>query len=280
MNPMITKTLLPLVAALALAGCGSLAPAPSLPLPPVATSFPGQGAGPVASNAASDIDWRNFFTDARLKRLIDTALTNNRDLRVAVLNIEQARAQLQVRRADELPTVGAGVNASRAPGNNGSISSSYSAGLQITAYEFDFFGRVRNLSDAARAQLLATEEARKTVQISLVAAVAQAHLALQADEALLAVTQQTLVTRQESFQLTKLKFDNGATSELDLRQAESLLEAAKVALAQQTRQRALDENALVLLLGQPLPADLPPAGVLGSAAGHARPAGRPAFASC
>ena len=263
---MINKTLLPLAAALLLAGCGSLAPAPSLPLLPVATGFPGQGAGPVASNSASDIDWRNFFTDARLKRLIELALNNNRDLRVAVLAIDQARAQLQVRRADELPTVGAGINASRSPGSNGNIVSSYSAGLQITAYEFDFFGRVRNLSDAARAQVLATAEARKTVQISLVSAVAQAHLALQADEALLAATQQTLATRQESYKLTKLKLDNGATSELDLRQAESLLEGARVALAQQTRQRALDENALVLLLGQPLPADLPPPVVLGTAA--------------
>ncbi len=245
-----------LAAALVLAGCGSLTPPLSKADPQVAGSFPGQPAA-TGAPAAADIDWRQYYADARLKRLIEVALNANRDLRVAVLAIDQARAQLQLRRADELPTVNAGVNANRAPGNNGSISSTYTAGLQITAYEFDFFGRIRSLSDAARAQLLATTEARKTVQISLIAAVAQAHYALLADDALLALTQQTLRTRQDSLRLTKLKFDNGAASELDLRQAESLLEAARVSLAQQTRQRALDENALVLLLGQPLPADLP-----------------------
>ena len=258
----LTTRLTTLVAALLLAGCGTMIPPLAKPALPVAETFPGQPVG-TSGTAAADIDWQRFFTDERLKRLIALALDANRDLRVAVLAIDQARAQLQLRRADELPTVGAGVSASRAPGSNGNMTSSYSAGLQITAYEFDFFGRIRSLSEAARAQLLATEEARKTVQISLVSAVAQAHLALQADEALLEVIRQNLVTRQESYKLTKLKFDNGVSSELDLRQAESLLEGARVALAQQTRQRALDENALVLLIGRPLPTDLPPAPPLG-----------------
>lgn len=261
MTTLITR-LTTLTAALVLAGCSTMIPPLAKPALPVAETFPGQPAG-TAGTAAADLEWQRFFTDERLKRLIALALEANRDLRVAVLAIDQARAQLQLRRADELPTVGAGVSASRAPGSNGNMTSSYSAGLQITAYEFDFFGRIRSLSEAARAQLLATEEARKTVQISLVSAVAQAHLALQADEALLEVIRQTLVTRQESYKLTKLKFDNGVSSELDLRQAESLLEGARVALAQQTRQRALDENALVLLIGRPLPADLPPAAPLG-----------------
>jgi outer membrane protein, multidrug efflux system len=246
-----------LAAALLLAGCGTLIPPLDKPAAPVAAAYPGQPAGEANGPAAADIAWQRFFTDTRLQRLIGLAIDNNRDLRLAVLAIEQARAQLQLRRADELPTVGAGLNASRAPGNNGNITSSYTAGLQISAYEFDFFGRIRSLSEAARAQLLATAEARKTVQISLVSAVAQTWLAIQADEALLQVTRRALETRQESMRLTRLKFDNGASSELDLRQAESLLEAARVALAQQTRQRALDENALVLLVGQPLPADLP-----------------------
>lgn len=261
MTALITR-LTTLTAALVLAGCSTMIPPLAKPALPVAETFPGQPAG-TAGTAAADLEWQRFFTDERLKRLIALALEANRDLRVAVLAIDQARAQLQLRRADELPTVGAGVSASRAPGSNGNMTSSYSAGLQITAYEFDFFGRIRSLSEAARAQLLATEETRKTVQISLVSAVAQAHLALQADEALLEVIRQTLATRQESYKLTKLKFDNGVSSELDLRQAESLLEGARVALAQQTRQRALDENALVLLIGRPLPADLPPAAPLG-----------------
>jgi multidrug efflux system outer membrane protein len=180
---------------------------------------------------------------------------------VAVLGIEQARAQLGLRRADEWPTVGLGASLSRQPGTTPGVrgnTSLYTVGLAVTAYELDLFGRLRSLTDAAAAQLLATEESRKTVQISLIAAVANTYLALLADDALLRVTSDALVTREESYRLTKLKFDNGATSEIDFRLAESLLEGARVALAQQTRQRMLDENALMLLLGQALPADLPP----------------------
>ncbi|TMH26929.1 MAG: efflux transporter outer membrane subunit [Betaproteobacteria bacterium] len=258
----MSKRRTPIVAASAtitlLAGCISLAPSYQRPAAPVAASFPSAASAPLADPAAADIEWQRYFTEPRLQRLIAIALADNRDLRIAVLNIEQARALYQVRRADELPTIGVGAAGSRAPGTNGRIANTYSVGFAVTGYELDLFGRIRNLSEAALAQYVASEEARKTAQISLVAAVATTHLSLLADDALLAVTRQTLATREESFKLTRLKFDNGAASELDLRLAESLLEAAKVALAQQTRQRAVDEDALTLLLGQPLPADLPP----------------------
>ena len=121
---------------------------------------------------------------------------------------------------------------------------------------------MRSLSESALAQFLATEEARKTVQIALVSGVANAYLALLADDDLLRVTRQTLATREESLGLTQLKFDNGVASEVDVRQAQSLLEGARTTLAALERSRALDENALVLLLGRPLPADLPPARAL------------------
>ena len=249
-----------LSAALWLAGC-SFIPTFSRPAAPVAESFPTAAAAAPAADAsartAADIEWQTFFKDARLKRLIELALQNNRDLRVAVLNIEQTRAKLQVARADQLPTVNAGINGSRGPAANGAVTSSYTAGLSVTAYELDFFGRVRALSQAAQAQLLGTEEARKTVQISLIASVANTYLNLLADDELLRATRETLKTRQESLRLMQLKFDNEAASKLDLSSAQSLLEAAKVSLAQLTRQRAQDENALVLLVGQPLPADLP-----------------------
>ena len=244
-----------LAAALLLSGCMSLAPQYERPAAPVAGSFAANMAGD--GPAASDIAWQDFFKDERLKRLVGIALQNNRDLRIAVLNIEQARATWQVRRADELPTVGVGATATRQPGTTGGISSVYTVGLAVTSYELDLFGRVRNLSEAALAQYLGTEEGRKAAQMSLVAAVATNYLSLLADDDLLAVTRATLATREESFKLTKLKFDNGAASELDFRQAESLLEGARVTLAQLTRQRMLDENALALLLGQPVPADLP-----------------------
>ena len=132
----------------------------------------------------------------------------------------------------------------------------YTAGLALTSYELDFFGRVASLKDAALAQYLATEEGRKTAQIGLIASVANTYLSLLADEELLAITQQTLATREESFKLSRLRFDNGISSELDLRQAESLLETARISLAQLQRQRALDKNLLSLLLGQPLTAEL------------------------
>jgi multidrug efflux system outer membrane protein len=245
-----------------LAACSSLTPRYERPAAPVAASFADAASTPSSAAPADAIDWQSYFGDARLKRLIGIALANNRDLRVAMLAIEQARAQYGVRRADEWPTVGAGVSGLRQPNPNRSVGGTtnlYTAGLSVTAYELDLFGRIHNLSEAALAQVLASEESRKTVQISLIASVANAYLALLADDDLLDVTRRTLTTREEGMKLTQLKFDNGATSELDLRQAESLLEGARVALAQTTRQRALDENALVLLLGQPLPADLPPA---------------------
>ncbi len=237
-----------------LGGCAIAPPPYERPSAPVADSFAG---GPGSGTAASEIAWQDFFADARLRRLIEIALADNRDLRAAVLAIEQSRAQYQIRRADELPSVNAAASLTRQPNASGGIGSTYLVGLALASYEIDLFGRIRNLSDAALAQFFATGEARKAAQISLVAAVASAHLALLADDELLEVTRQTLATREESLRLTRLRFDNGASSELDVRLAESLDEGARATLAQQLRQRAFDENALVLLIGRPLPADLP-----------------------
>ena len=242
-------------AAILLASC-SFVPTYERPAPPVASTFAGH-APQSAPVVASDLEWRSFFKDDRLRKLIEIALQNNRDLRVAVLNIEQTRAQLQLRRADELPTVNAGLGLARGPNTAGATVSTYSTGLSVTAFELDLFGRVRALSQAAQAQLLGTEEAVKTVQISLIASVANTYLSLLADDESLRITRGTVATRAQSLKLTQLKVDNEAASKLDLVQAQSLLESAKAALAQVTRQRALDENALVLLLGQALPDKLP-----------------------
>ncbi|WP_341903093.1 efflux transporter outer membrane subunit [Polaromonas sp. YR568] len=265
----LTRAARPCAVALALgsgllvAGC-SMIPAYQRPAAPVAAEFPavavpGAAARPTSTVPAADMEWQTFFSDPQLRKLIDAALNNNRDLRIAVLNIEQARAQYGIRRADQFPTVNAALTGSRQPNtaNGGtSITSVYTAGFAVTSYELDFFGRVSSLKEAALAQYLATEEGRKTTQISLIASVANTYLSLLADEELLATTRQALSTREESFKLSKLRFDNGVTSELDLRQAESLLEAARVSLAQQLRQRALNQSALQLLVGQPLTGDL------------------------
>ncbi len=261
-NRMLTPVFIA-ACALLLGGCVSLAPDYQRPSAPVASQFSVVAGSSTATSAipASDIEWQNFFTDTKLKQLIEVALQNNRDLRIAVLNIEQARAQFQIRRADQFPTINAALTGSRQPNTTpangaGRITSVYSAGLAVTAYELDFFGRVASLKDAALAQYLATEEGRKTAQISLIASVANTYLGLLADDELLSITLQTLGTRQASYKLAKLRFDSGVASELDLRSAESLLEAANTALAQQTRQRALSENALTLLVGQSLGTDL------------------------
>ncbi len=242
-----------LAAALCLGGC-SLMPTYERPAAPVAAQWP-TATPAVTGTAAADLAWQDFFADATLRQLIATALANNRDLRVAVLNIEQARAQLGIRRADQFPTVNAQATGSRTPTSSGGIASAYAAGLAVTAYEIDFFGRVASLKEQALAQYLATQEGSATAQISLISTVAQGWLGLLADEELLAVSRQTLATRSDSLRLIQLRFDNGASSALELRQGESLMEGARVALAQQQRQRALDENALVLLLGQALPAE-------------------------
>lgn len=254
--------LAPLVLALALVGCASMAPDYQRPAAPVPASFPGTDGAAGVQGSVANIGWQQFFSDARLRQLIEIALQNNRDLRVAALNIEQARAQYQIRRADQLPTVNAAVAGSRQPNAQGDTSSTYTAGIGVSAFELDFFGRVRSLSNAALARYLATEEGRKSAQISLIASVANLHLSLLADQELLTLTEQTLAAREESFKLTKLKFDNGVVSELDFRQSQSLVEGARATLAQLRRQRMLDENALALLIGQPLPATLPAATTL------------------
>ncbi len=247
----------PLLAGLALAGC-SFIPTYERPAAPVAPGYAlADAAGADGLRAAAEIDWKDYFTDPRLQRLIGMALGNNRDLRVAMLNVEQARAQFQIRRADEFPTVAGVASGTRQPNAaTGQYGNLFQVGLGVTAWEIDFFGRIAALKEQALAQYLASAEGRKAAQISLVSAVASGWLALLADEELLDISRRTLATREESVKLTRLRLEHGVSSELDNRQATSLAEAARATYAQQQRQRMLDENALVLLLGQPLPDDI------------------------
>ena len=246
--------------ALLLAGCASMAPPYERPAAPVAATYP--DAAPASASTAqpaADIDWQQFFTDPRLKALIGLSLQNNRDLRVAVLNIERVRAQYQVQRSEQFPTVQLGATGLYQPNADGQGNRSfYTAGLNVTGYELDLFGRVRSLTDAALQQYFASEEARKAAQISLIAAVANTYLTLLADDAQLDVARKTLQTRDEGLRLLQLKFDNGALSDYDLAQAVTLVEGARAAVALLQRQQMQNQNALVLLVGQPLPADLPP----------------------
>ncbi len=233
----------------------SLTPEYERPAAPVPTTF----AGSVSEVAAPALPaWSDFVADDRLRQVVTLALQNNRDLRVAMANVEQVRAQYRIQRANQAPTVNLGVTGNRQASEGGDITSTYTAGLLVSAWEIDFFGRLGSLKEAALAQYLASEESARAAQTSLVASVISTWLSLQADEELLSFTQQTQATREDSLRLTRLRFDNGAASALDLRQAESLAASARATLAQQQRQRSQDLNALALLVGQAVPASLLP----------------------
>ncbi len=263
LNRPVTWSVLAAAALLALSGC-SLTPTyerPALAVPAQLPADAGAASAQAAdAKAVAELPWASYFPDARLQGLIRLALDNNRDLRVAVLNIEQLRALYQIQQADRFPTLNGSISGTRQPSSVAPypITTNATAGLTVSAFELDLFGRVKALSEAASAQVLASEEARKTTHISLIAAVANAYYALWADRWQLSLSEQTLKTRQDSFKLQQLKFDSGVLNELDLRSGQSLVEAARITRAQAQRQWAQDLNALNLLLGSTAPADLLP----------------------
>ena len=210
-----------------------------------------------AQPVAADIGWKEFFVNPALQQLIQIALDNNRDLRLAALNVERTQALYRIQRADRLPSVNGSFGLQRQPSVlTGEQTSNYSIGLGITAFELDFFGRVKDLTRAALSSYMATEEAQRTAQIALVAGVANAYLGLQSLDEQLALTRATLKTREESQQLTQLQYRNGAASELDAKQADSLVYTARATLATLQRQRDVAYDALAVLLGQQPPAEL------------------------
>ena len=266
---MLRLTLAPLLmAATALSGC-TLAPRYERPGLPVGQAWPVATASAPAGASAGDLAWREVFQDARLQRVIELALDQNRDLRVAAANIERARAQYRVQRAELLPAIGAVGSQSKAhipagvsPTGQAMTTDQYSATVGFSAYELDLFGRIRSLSAAALQSYFAVEENRRAVQISLIAEVAADYLTLAADQDLLAITQETLKTREDALVLSQKRFEAGATSQLDLSQAQTLAEQARsdaaVAIARVTQ----DLNALRLVVGAELPAELLPQGDL------------------
>ncbi len=251
------NTLAMILATLGMSACTTLMPDYERPAAPVPSVWSEDA--PLATAAAEGIDqvtWQEFFADARLKELIARALEHNRDLRVAALNIEQARAQYNIQRSDLFPSVNAtgGQTAQRVPGDlsasgDSMVTRQYSANLGLSAYEFDFFGRVRSLNEQALANYLATEEAYRSARNSLIAEVANAWLRYGASSELLTLARQTLETREKSLELTRLSFEGGAVSALDLRQTETLMLRARADVARQASQVAQARNALELLVG-------------------------------
>ena len=262
---MMKKLPLSLLAAGILAGC-SLAPRYERPAAPIAAVYPVEP--DQAGERAAATGWRAFFPDPRLQTLVELALANNRDLRIAALRIEEARAQYNIQSADQWPNLNATAsgNRSRTPADLSargvsSVGTSYQVGLSLASFELDFFGRVRSLNNAALAQYLATEEAARAAQITLVAEVAKAYLAERAFEEQYALARKTLESRESGYKLAKQRFEVGASSALDLRQNETLVQSARASLATLTRQRAQASNALTLLVGS-VPANLPAAQTL------------------
>jgi NodT family efflux transporter outer membrane factor (OMF) lipoprotein len=249
----LLSTLTPLALALALSGCISLAPEYQRPAAPLPAALP------VADAAATQPALRSLLRDDRLYRVVQLALQNNRDLRVSLLNVEKSQAQLRLADADRWPTVSAALIGTRAPNTAGKQVNTFQGGLQLSSYELDLFGRVRNASESASATLLGTEAAARTARLSLATQTASAWLTLAADTEQLALARATQASRAETLRLTVLRERVGAAGTLELRAAQGLLASAQASVAQLERQVAQDRNALELLVGAAVPADALPA---------------------
>ena len=264
--------------AVVLSAC-TLEPHYSLPSAPVQATWNGNAAGKADTASVADIGWRQFFPDPVLQRLIELALANNRDLRVAVLNVQAAQAQYRIQRADLFPSISAtgleqierypaGVSASSSTGGSSGAAATtsasshgetiryYEVGVGFTSYEIDLFGKIRSLKHEALEKYFATEETQRASQLTLVAEVASAYLAILADESILKVTRDTLDSQTASYNLTRKSLDAGTSTELALRQAATTVDTARANLASYTRQEAQDRNALMILLGVPIPEDI------------------------
>jgi multidrug efflux system outer membrane protein len=275
---MMQRLLTVAVAAALLTGCsGLLAPAYQRPAAPVPAAWP---TGPAYDKAlqpsdktAADIGWRSFILDARLQKLVEKALANNRDLRVAALNIEKARAQYGISRADMFPTIsatGAGTHTQTATDVTTSgtprITHTYTANVGFSSYELDFFGKIQNQMDEAKETWLEYVETRNASQITLISEVASDYLTLAADQDLLKLAQDTLKSQQETFRLTQREFETGVASMLDVSAAQASVEAARIDVATYTTSVAQAENALAVIIGGAVPDDLrPPLGLLDGA---------------
>lgn len=247
--------------AVTLTGC-TLMPNYQRPDAPVSKTWPSGNAYPADSQNGDyvQLGWKDFFSDPYLQSLIETALKNNRDLKVAALNMAAYEAQYRIQKSEIYPDVGVNGNGSRqhlprdltGTGKSG-VKSTWGVTLGVTSYELDFFGRIRSLNEAALQQYLSTQEAQRNTQISLIASVANAWLTLQADRALLKLTEETLQNYESNYELTKRSNEVGVASSLDLAQARTAVEGAKVNLATYKRQVAQDLNLMTLLLGSDIP---------------------------
>ena len=253
------SSLLALAVAAALSGCATLVPSSTEVAPAIPAQWPAATSGTSSANVeVADIGWRDFFVDPRLQAVIAQSLDNNRDLRVAVLNVEKARAQYRIQRADRVPAVGVQGQMTRT-GGDAPVTEQFSANLGVVEFELDLFGRVRNLSQAALQQYFSEAANRRSAQLSLVAEVANAWLTLGADNEQLRIAQATLASYEDSLRLAEARHQLGGASSLELSQTRTLVETARTDVARFAGQVAQDRNALVLLAGGPVDDTLLPA---------------------
>ena len=242
--------------ALALTACQSMRG----PEPVAQANIPEQGYLTASSGPSiAEQGYKDFFADPRLLQVLDLALANNRDLRTSTLNIQRAQQQYQITQNNQLPTIGASGSVLRQDTLNSNAMTSYNVGLGVTAYELDFWGRVRSLKDNALDTYLATASARDATQIALIGQVAQAWLNYSFANANLKLAEQTLKAQLESYNLNKKRFDVGIDSEVPVRQAQISVETARNDVANYKTQIAQAQNLLNLLVGQPVPVNLLPA---------------------
>ncbi|WP_184412731.1 efflux transporter outer membrane subunit [Xanthomonas translucens] len=269
----LTRATLALACAGVLAGCASMAPSYARPDAPVPATFADSGTGTAGAVAdVATLDWRQVFLDPRLQQVIAQVLDNNRDLRVAVLNIDKARAQYRIQRADLFPSVdlsgsqsASRSSASTSASGRSEVARTYAADVGVSSWELDLFGRIRSLKDEALETYLATAQTQRSTRMSLVAEVAADWLTVAADQQRLALAQQTLASQRQTLKLTEAQHQQGTVSGLDLAQVQTSVESARADVASYTTQLATSRNALDLVVGAPVATDaLPQANALES----------------
>jgi len=251
---------------LVMSGC-TLTPKYERPEAPIPGGWPtGAAYSEIKGPTPPELRWQEFFTDEKLKKILESALKNNRDLRLAALNVQKTRALYGIQRAELLPAVNAVGSGSqqRVPADlsttgKAMTAEQYSVSLGISSWEIDFFGRIQSLEDRALEEYLATDQARRSARILLVSAVANSYITLAADRERLKLAQSTLETQQAVYSLIRRRYEEGLASGLDLRQAQTQVDAARGEVARYTQLTAQDENALNLLVGSPLPSEILPA---------------------
>jgi len=241
---------------------------------PVPAALPGEDiAAGIAPVDISQLPWRQFITDANLQQLIEIALQNNRDWRLAAQRVELIKAMYNIQRQELYPSlyaVGSGGRQRSAAdltiAGLQRTSEQYAANLSVLSWELDFFGYLRSLSEQALQEYLATEQACRSAKILLISSVAQSYWALAADREALQLSEATLEAQLAAYDLVQRQYQNGLVTELDYRRAQTPLEIARVDLARYQRLAAQAENALRFLLGVQLPEELLPTRLAGLAA--------------